>query len=89
MNKESTVKTIQVTEIERQIIATVLDNFADGAGIQAIRNAIKIIDKVESSGGNLELEDSEYAFLVQRFNATRFLRADRNVVGLFEKLEKA
>ena len=83
------MKTLSVTDTERKIIATVLDNFAEGAGIQAIRSAIKLIDKVEAAGDELQLEDSEHAFLMQRFNATRFVRADRNVIGLFEKLERA
>lgn len=83
------MKTINVSPKDKEVICAVMDAFPDGAGIQAIRQSIRVIDKVAACGETLDLEDADMAYLRQRFSAAKFVRADRDILGLFERIETA
>lgn len=84
------MKTIALTGPgDKDILSGILTHAAEGMDIKGFRSALKILDKVEAADTTLALEDAEHDFLLMRFRATKFVRADRALVSLYERLETA
>lgn len=85
------MKTMQVTEEEKSSLKTLMENAPNNRplSIAEVRQSIKLIDVIESTESELNLEDADHAFLLERFKAMQFIRADRSVLALFDKVEKA
>jgi len=49
-------------------------NTQTGADIEEIRHSIRILDAIDNASGNqIEIEDADYAFLIRKINAAKFM----------------
>ena len=78
-----------VSDDQKKLLTSVLENFESGANVKTLRQALKLIDIIEESDDEITLEDADHGFLVQRFDETNFVRADRLIVETFDKLDEA
>lgn len=44
-----------------------------GADIEEIRHSIRILDAIDNATDRIEIEDADYAFLVRKINAAKFM----------------
>jgi len=83
------MKFIKIKQEELSALFTILESAPNGADIGEVRKAIRIMDKLEEVKDLLVLEDSEYEYLIHRFNTTKFVRITKDVVDLADRLESA
>lgn len=60
-----------------------------GAGIEEVRKSIRVLDVLEKSTDVLELEDSDYSFMLAKVKATKFTSANKVFVDFVDDVEKA
>lgn len=63
-----------------------------GADIEEVRNSIRVIDALEKAGQDaqvLELEDSDYEFLVTKISAAKYTFADPAIVQFVDDITEA
>jgi hypothetical protein len=60
-----------------------------GASIEEMRQSIRVLDALESANGTLELEDSDYAHLVEKLKAQPWNVVDKRLVTLFDDVISA
>jgi len=84
------MKTIEVSPEELTVLKTLTEHSPQGSSmsIGEVRTSIKILDILDVSKDSVTFEDFDYNFLMQRFETCRFVRADRVVLSLFDKLAK-
>lgn len=84
------MKTIELKEHDCDFLKLICEQTPDGISIVDVRRSIRVIDAIEASDGKtLLLEDADYGHLMQRFGATKFLKADRTILDLFDRLQQA
>lgn len=81
------MKTIQLSPGDKEVLKAICENAAEGFTVSEIRIAIKTIDAIEASTDTLVLDDAYHQYLVTRFNATKFLKADKAVLALYDKIQ--
>lgn len=60
-----------------------------GAGIDEVRKSIRVLDVLERSGDVLELEDADFAYVLERVRNARFTASNKVFVDFVEHFEKA
>lgn len=83
------MKTIKLIGDEKEILMAVLEASNQGMDIGEIRQAIKVIDVVEAADGDTDFEDADFAYLKERFLSSKFVKADRSIIALADKIETA
>ena len=61
----------------------------DGINIAEMRQSIRVLDKLESANGALELEDSDYDHLKTKLDAMPWSMADRRILELVDDVSSA
>lgn len=76
----------------KDMLQVIMENPQDqqkGAGIDEIRKSIRVLEALEKSSGILELEDSDYSFMLAKVKATKFTSANRVFLDFVDDVEKA
>ena len=81
------MKTIKIENNDKEILSQMLSVSSDGMTVSDIRQSIKVIDKIDLCKNNLELEDADYEFVIQRLHKTKFAKADKELVMFFDRIE--
>lgn len=71
----------------RIVLADVLRrplNPQQGIGLDEMRKSIRVMDKLESANGSVELEDADYEHLKEKLNNMSWNIADRRILQLVE-----
>jgi len=72
-----------------QVIMETPQDAQKGATIDEVRKSIRVLDVLEKADDLLELEDSDYAFMMSKVKATKFTSANKVFVDFVDDLEKA
>jgi len=83
------MKKIELKDNDAAILKVIFENSFEGISIGDVRNSVKMLDRIEANTGVLLLEDADYAYLQKRFNATKFIKADRSLVDLADRIDNA
>lgn len=60
-----------------------------GYSIDEVRLAIKVLDKIESCGSDIEFEDTEHTFVVSRISNVKWLKASPEIVKFVDCVNAA
>lgn len=60
-----------------------------GFTIEEVRLGLKVLDKIEASHDQLELEDAEFVWVKKRSDATRWVRITPDIVSFVDAIENA
>ena len=71
-----------------QVIVETPEDRQSGASIEEQRKSIRILDRLETSNGKMELEDADFEYLLKRVQKTRFTSNNRAFVEFVDYLEK-
>jgi hypothetical protein len=83
------MKTIQLKQNDKELLKIICEQAPDGITIADVRRAIKLIDKIDAAGSTVALEDAEHQYLTAKFEGMKFVKADRTVLDLFDRLASA
>lgn len=57
--------------------------------VPQIRQAVKVLDKLEVATDSLLLEDAEFSFVNQRVQSAKFVRADKRILQFVDDISAA
>jgi hypothetical protein len=83
------MKSIELKQGDKEFLKIVCEQAPEGITIEQVRRSIKVLDKVEAAQETLLLEDADHQYLVSRFSQMKFIKADRGVLDLFDRLSSA
>lgn len=85
------MKTFTTNPDEKTFLKIVVENAPQGSSmsISEVRQAIRVLDIIDSSTTVITLEDSDHTYLVTRLNQGSFIRADKMVIEIFDKVVNA
>jgi len=90
------MKSITLKAGEKDLLKLICEQSPDGVTIEQVRSAIRVMDKIDAMEADsglctdiLLLEDSDHQFLVGKFSTMKFVKADRGILDLFDRLSKA
>lgn len=75
----------------KAMLQVLLENPANpqqGAGIAEVRRCIKLLDLLDTPGGEIVLEDADFQFLLERVRGTKFTHNNRAFVEFVDYFEK-
>ena len=83
------MKSIEMKQNDKDFLKIVCEQSPEGITIEQVRHAIRVLDKIELAEETLLLEDADHAYLILKFSQMKFVRADRSVLDLFDRLSNA
>lgn len=83
------MKSIELKQGDKEFLQIICEQAPEGITIEQVRRSIKVLDKVEAAEDTLLLEDADHQYLVSRFSQMKFIKADRGVLDLFDRLSGA
>lgn len=83
------MKNLQIKQSDKDLLKAICEQAPDGITISEIRRAIKVMDKIDASESEVSLEDADHQYLLAKFDGMKFIKADRSVLDLYDRLKDA
>lgn len=83
------MKTFELKQSEKELLKAICEQAPDGITISDVRRAIKLMDKIDASENEVSLEDADHQYLLVKFDGMKFIKADRSVLDLYDRLKDA
>jgi hypothetical protein len=83
------MKSFELKQDEKELLKLICEQAPEGITISDVRRSIKLLDRIDAAGDTLALEDADHQYLMQRFSGMKFVKADRAVLGLFDRISEA
>jgi hypothetical protein len=83
------MKKLTLAVNDKEILMNILEAAPNGADIGEIRKAIKLIDKIELAENVVDLEDSEYEYLKEKFYGIKFAKISKDIAQLADRIDNA
>ncbi len=85
------MKNFTINADEKSLLKVMIENAPQGSSmnIGQVRQAIRVLDIVEAATDSVSLEDSDHSYLLERFNQGSFIRADKMLLVLFDRISTA
>jgi hypothetical protein len=83
------MKKLTLAANDKDILMNILESAPNGADIGEIRKAIKLIDKIELAENVVNLEDSEYEYLKEKFYGIKFAKISKEIAYLGDRIDNA
>lgn len=83
------MKTFALKQSDKELLKAICEQAPDGITISDVRRAIKLMDKIDASESEVSLEDADHQYLLAKFDGMKFIKADRNVLDLYDRLKDA
>jgi hypothetical protein len=83
------MRSIQVTTEDKGLLSALLSYPAEGMDIAELRSTLKTLDRIERSSDQLRLEEAEYDLIMKRYKTAKFVKVERGIVELYDKLSTA
>lgn len=80
------MRTIPLSADEQGFLTTLISHPVEGMDLNDIRLALKVLDRLDSKGETVTFEEPEYSLLLKRYKAAKFVKVDRLIVDLYDKL---
>lgn len=85
------MKRFHANEKDRSFLKIALENAAEGRPLSVadMRSSIRVLDRIESPGDVISLEDADHQYLCDRLLALSFNRVDRDVMSCIDRIVDA
>lgn len=83
------MKNIELKKGDKEILKVICEQSAEGMSITDVRRSIKVMDALDTAGDLLDLEDADHQYLKVKFEVTKFVKADRSILDLFDRIVAA
>lgn len=79
---------IEYAQVLREVVGRPL-NAQQGVGIAEMRQSLRMLDAIDAANGTLELEDEDYALLLEKLLAMSWNRVDKRIIQMIDDVSLA
>jgi hypothetical protein len=83
------MKTFELKQGDKDLLKVICEQSPEGVTIADVRRAIKLIDAIDAADNVLSLEDADHLYLRVKFEGMKFVKADRGILDLFDRIATA